>query len=312
MTQVHIVGTNTAGQIMHTSRNDNGSWQSFFGDVESKSGERGNFIDTDCALSTGGLHVCGVTSTGKLYHTIRLANGSWQTTFTDVGAALGLSSAHKFKRVSCSIANNLLNVCAIYDTGTGSHEINKCFFAILNANNTWQDFSSVNLWEFSRLVDISCTTLLNNTLMMVGINYEGRILLHSPMGSLIFDTYHLSAPPILQGFNVRQQTFRKVSASYVNYNLHLALVTDLGKIYHHECWQQNFFGNIEGQTGESGTFVDVGCGEKNGQLHIVGTNTSRQILHTIRNSYTSWQQFFGNIESASGEGGDFVSVGVSQ
>jgi len=45
--RLHVVGITNNGRILHTFRNRNGSWQPFFGDIESVAGEAGEFAAVD-------------------------------------------------------------------------------------------------------------------------------------------------------------------------------------------------------------------------------------------------------------------------
>jgi hypothetical protein len=84
---LHLVGVTTDGRLWHTVRNTNGTWTPF-GDVEGQAGDRGSFVDVDCARVAGSLHVARVTSDGRLWHTVRRPNGTW-TPFGDVEGQAG-------------------------------------------------------------------------------------------------------------------------------------------------------------------------------------------------------------------------------
>jgi hypothetical protein len=71
--------------LWHTIRYANGAWAPF-GDVEGQAGDRGRFVSVALANVNDGLHLCGVTSDGKHWHTIRV-------TFTRSGSGARLYSA---------------------------------------------------------------------------------------------------------------------------------------------------------------------------------------------------------------------------
>jgi hypothetical protein len=78
--QLHVVGI-VAGQLWHTIRNPDGSWQPTFGLVESQEQNNpGAFSAISCAGVGDQLHVVGIVG-GQLWHTIRNPDGSWQATF---------------------------------------------------------------------------------------------------------------------------------------------------------------------------------------------------------------------------------------
>ena len=77
-----------AHTLWQTIRLANGSWP--FGDVQAQTDQHGPKIgkigDPACATDEGGdLHVLVLDSSDTLWHTIRLANGSWSA-FGDVQA----------------------------------------------------------------------------------------------------------------------------------------------------------------------------------------------------------------------------------
>lgn len=77
---LHVVGI-INGQLWHTIRNPDGSWQAEFGLIESQeSNNPGHFSYVACAGIGDRLHVVGAVG-GKLWHTIRNADGSWQQEF---------------------------------------------------------------------------------------------------------------------------------------------------------------------------------------------------------------------------------------
>jgi subtilase family serine protease len=69
------------GQLWHTIRNADGSWQPQFGLVESQEQNNPGAFDAISAAGVGNqLQVVGVVN-GQLWHTIRNADGSWQPQF---------------------------------------------------------------------------------------------------------------------------------------------------------------------------------------------------------------------------------------
>src|SRR5262249_42448696 len=105
---LQVVGLGTDDRIWHTIRNSNGTWQSSFGLVESESsgGPAGpaSFEAVCCAGAGGGLHVIGLGNDGKLWHTIRQPNGSWQASFGLIEGQSG-GGAAKFVAVACGSAD---------------------------------------------------------------------------------------------------------------------------------------------------------------------------------------------------------------
>jgi hypothetical protein len=109
--QLQVVGI-VAGQLWHTIRNPDGTWQPTFGLIEGQ--ERNNpgaFSAISCAGVSNQLQVSGIVA-GQLWHTIRNLDGTWQPTFgliegqekNDPGA---------FSAISCSGVGNQLQVTGV-------------------------------------------------------------------------------------------------------------------------------------------------------------------------------------------------------
>src|SRR6266567_8103 len=83
----HVVIVTGDGKLWYIIRSANGSWQACFDDVKAQtSNDPGPFMGSSCTAADGDLHVVGTTSDGKLWYTIRSANGSWQPFFDDIKA----------------------------------------------------------------------------------------------------------------------------------------------------------------------------------------------------------------------------------
>lgn len=114
---LHLAGVTSDGHLWHTIRSAT-SWTPF-GDVEGQTGDRGFFVDVDCAGVNGELHVCGVTADGRLWHTIRRSDGWFP--FGDVIGQTG--DRGTIVDVACAGVNGELHVCAISKDGHLWHTI---------------------------------------------------------------------------------------------------------------------------------------------------------------------------------------------
>jgi ribosomal protein S27E len=100
------------GRLWYASRQGD-PWTRFL-DVETKSGERGRFVDVSCADGSG-LHICAITDDGRLWHAIRY--GTPWTQFRDVEGETG--ERGRFVNVACGYSGpgDRLHVYAITDDG---------------------------------------------------------------------------------------------------------------------------------------------------------------------------------------------------
>ncbi len=151
---LHLCGVTTDGKLWHTIRFSEfgvldkntgqvtrhpASWQPSFGDVKGQeSSDPGAFISVDCTTTgDGNLHVCGVTTDGGLWHTIRFQDPpSWQPSFGLVTATQA-GNPGRFSLVRCAAVDSDLHLCGITGDGTLWHTIR---FA---DGSGWQPFGNV-------------------------------------------------------------------------------------------------------------------------------------------------------------------------
>jgi hypothetical protein len=106
---LQLAGVGNDGKLWHTIRDDNGSWQTFFGAVAGQvSGGPASFTAVACGSDDGQvLQVVGVGDDGKLWHTLRNANGSWQTFFGAVAGQVSGGPA-SFTRIGAAGAADFI------------------------------------------------------------------------------------------------------------------------------------------------------------------------------------------------------------
>ena len=76
--ELQLVGLSQDGQMWHTIRNPDGSWQPNYGWVEGQEHNNpGPFKAVSCAGVGGALQVVGLSQDGQMWHTIRNPDGSW-------------------------------------------------------------------------------------------------------------------------------------------------------------------------------------------------------------------------------------------
>lgn len=133
--ELHICSiTPYDGNIWHVSRHTDGSWQPSFINVKSQTSNPGHFIDVDCAGAAGDLHLCGITTDGNLWHTIRHIDGTWQSSFEDVKSKT--SNPGAFIDVSCAGVADELHLCGVTSDGGLWHTIR-------HMDGTWSPFFDV-------------------------------------------------------------------------------------------------------------------------------------------------------------------------
>lgn len=95
--KLHIIGLSASGNLYHIIYGS----QNTFGNIESQSGEGGQFVDVSCCQRNGHLNILAVTTTGQLKHTYRAPNGKWQSFWGDIESVAGGESGHY---IGCSIS----------------------------------------------------------------------------------------------------------------------------------------------------------------------------------------------------------------
>jgi phosphatidylserine/phosphatidylglycerophosphate/cardiolipin synthase-like enzyme len=109
---MQLVGVGSDGQLWHTIRHSDGSWQPQFGLVE---GESGGGPSRFTAVACGGLgtalHVVGVGSDQQLWHTVRYP-GSWQAQFGPVADESG-GGPGGYTAVGCAGVDTVLQVVGV-------------------------------------------------------------------------------------------------------------------------------------------------------------------------------------------------------
>jgi hypothetical protein len=74
-------------------------------------GDAGIFTRVACTGKGSELHVCGVNSAGKILHTLRYGNGSWQNFFGDISGQACRSG--QFQDIACGLEGNDVHFCVI-------------------------------------------------------------------------------------------------------------------------------------------------------------------------------------------------------
>jgi hypothetical protein len=92
------------------------------------------FTAATCAVVATTLHVCALTRDGRVWHTGRAADGSWQQGLDDVGALAG--SAAAFRAVGCGAHAAGLAVFGVAEDG-------RVLVAVRDAGGAWSPFAPI-------------------------------------------------------------------------------------------------------------------------------------------------------------------------
>ena len=96
---IQVVGVGSDGRLWHTLRHVDGSWQNFFGLIETvTSGGSSQYVDVGCASDDGMLvlQLVGAGGEGSVWHTLRKIDTTWDANFFAVPSQLS-----SFQRISC-------------------------------------------------------------------------------------------------------------------------------------------------------------------------------------------------------------------
>ncbi|GCE06746.1 hypothetical protein [Dictyobacter aurantiacus] len=316
-TRLQTCALGTDGRIYHTIRYPGGSWQPAFGNVNAQESNGGTlrFTDIDCGGALDSLHVTAVTRDGTIWHTIRLANGSWQPFFGNVNNQESNGKMLRFSDVSCAgTTSSKLHVAALTSMGTIWHTIRM-------ANGSWQPtFGNVNNQESNgrllHFTDVDCATVGEN-LHVCAINRNGTIwhTIRFANGSWQSSFGNVNN----QESNGRLLRFTSVGCAAIDRNLHVTATDEKGVLWHtirfaNGSWQSSF-GNVNNQQSNGGSlrFSDVDCANVAGDLQVGAVGLNKALWHTIRFANGSWQGATGNVNAQESNGGtlNFTSVGTA-
>ena len=298
----------TSNLLYHTIRQADGTWQATFGVVEDRvGGGPAGFAAVDCGSVGNALHVLGVGTDASLYHTIRNADGSWQTPFGAVsGQVSGVTQG--FQQVTCCGTGTDLQV-------VGLSSDDQLYHTVRAIDGSWQSsFGAVSsavsggAQEYRALTCVGTATAME----LVAVGSDGQL-------------YHT-----IRNANGRWQTqfgaiagqvgsgaakYAAVGSGFVGVATHFVALGDDGQLYHtirneDGSWQ-TAFGALQGQVGGGPSgFRSVGCAGTGASLQVVGVGADGHLYHTIRNPDGSWQNPYGSLSTVVAAGPSaFTQVG---
>jgi hypothetical protein len=306
--------SNNEGKIFHSIRFAAGNWLPF-GDVTQQAGNPGAFWDVSIAgnETTAELHMIGRTgppvpepTNGKLWHTIRSADGKW-VPFGDVLEQTGGPSAGIFSNIDISLITGNLHVAGTTTAGGVWH-------AIRASNGVWTPLGNV-LGQIpgpgSPFIDISIAgNGVTGVLHVVALTEDGGI----------WHTIRRADGGWLAWGNVKAQragnpgVATDLGIALVGAELQVAVRTGDSKIWHtirasDGSWLP--FGDVTVQAGKPDQFFDVAAAGNNqtGEQQLV-TGGLDSLWHTIRRADGTWFPF-GDINAQAGNEGSIEAVAAA-
>jgi hypothetical protein len=263
-----LVGVGTDGELYQTTFDSDGDWHEFtrVRDEWIEGGPR-EFYAAACCGGRGALQLVGLGSDARLYHTVRLADGSWQRNFEliDGGAHRGPDA---FVGASCAVAGDALHLLTLDQGGQAYHTVR-------DHDGRWQDFRSLGqLYDApTRFVAIDCAVVWGGSLHVVGVGSDARLYhtIRWPDGS--WQRYF----GVLGGqqHGVAPRFALSVACAPVGHDLGLVAICSDHRLFHSTrlpdgSWRRAaWFG--EPRQGERPVeFFGVSCASTGDALHLVG------------------------------------------
>ena len=249
------------------------------------------------------LHLVGVTSDGRLWHTIRYE--TFWSSFGDVKAAS--SNPGTILDADCSLVQGELHVCAVTNDGRLWHTIRH------TTSWSWDSFGDVKAAASDPGMIVKVVGAeVNGELHVCAVTNDGR-LWHTIRHAASWDSFgDVKAAASDPGAIV------EIACASVNGELHVCAVTNDGRLWHtiRHATSWDSFGDVKAAASDPGTIVKVGAAAVNGELHVSGLTmngwwwwSDGRLWHTIRHA-ASWDSF-ADVEGPAGDRGSFQSVSLA-
>ncbi len=306
-----VASTSTGYATWHTIRYADGTWQPNFGTIESQSSGGHSGLRARCSSADGrDLHVVNVGADNNSWHTIRYADGSWQSSFDLIPNASGVPSY--FIDLECAGAGLDLHVIGFGNDGNLYHTVR-------SAAGRWQgSFDSIPSTGGPPSVrDCACGSADGSALQVVVLGSDGQ-LWHTIRDT--GGTWQAKFDLIESQSKGGPTKFKRVACAGAGLALHVVGVGNDGQLWHtirraDGTWEPNFVlieSQSRGGSSTSPAYVDVGCASADGTaLQVVGLAFAIEIWHTIRYADGTWHPNFGLIETQSKGGPTFEAFSVA-
>jgi hypothetical protein len=263
-----LVGVGVDGELYHASRDDDGEWQPFAGlrDEWIEGGPR-EFYTAACCGGRGALHLVGLGSDARPYHTVRLPDGSWQGHFEVIDGEL-LGGPEKFGAVSCAVAGETLHVVALDQSGQAHHTAR-------DGEGNWHQFRSLGqLYDApARFVAVDCAAVWGGSLHLLGVGGNGELYhtIRWPDGTwqryfgVLGGQQHGVVPRFALG----------VACTHVGHDLGLIAICSDHRLFHSTrqpdgTWRGSMWFGEQQLRDWPVEFFDVSCASTGDALHLIG------------------------------------------
>jgi cell envelope opacity-associated protein A len=325
---LHILGIDLKDGLWHTIRKADGSWPYKFGDVQSQTrliGPNpgiGATPQVSCSTNMqGDLHVLSIDENNGLWHTIRMADGTWPFAFGDVQAQtrmVGPNNGIGLTPLACCATNNQgdLHVLALDNNGGLWHTIRM-------ADGSWP-FAFGDVQSQTRLVGpnpgigpllrMACATNQQGDLHVLALDKRNKLwhTIRMADGTWPYAFGDVQSQTNKVGPNMGIGPVIHIScACNQQGDLQLLAISKFEGLWHtirmaDGTWPFAF-GDVQSQTRLIGPNPGIGsipfgaCSiNAQGNLHVCAIDQNAGLSHTIRMADGTWPYAFGDVQSAIG------------
>jgi hypothetical protein len=312
MAVLHVVCIDNTRNLWHTIRRLDGTWFPFGPVRNVVLGENpgslnpGPFDDVACAGVVNDLHVCLLTTTNQVVHTIRSISGSW-TPFGDVLSVAQAPGGNVFSIAAAQVNGQLQVAAAIQRISPPIISIDKEFWrTIRGATGAWRQFENVG----GSFDDVACTEA-GGQFHFCGTTFDSQgirqnLLEHAlrPSGGSFTPFGDVRGVVLAENpGSMDPGLFHLVSCAGFAGELHVCAISS-GRLFHtvrrtNGTWFP--FGDVVGvvvaENPGSPQPVGLGnisCAIVNGELHVICVDNAGMPWHTIRRADGTWFPF-GNM-----------------